>query len=230
MVPGVWHTATKVWPGEAPFSAACTSWAFVGARAAAVAAVLVGDVFGDGRVRLVADQPFGQGGYRRRLAGLTGLARLLALVGQADRLRGFERGDLGAGELPVPDPETIEHADRRGLDTVGPAAEILDPAVVPAVGVGGNRRRRKLRAVEIEARSLRPQREIDPMRRADLQVGAGDAVRALEEAQNAVLARVPGAQPAVGEHLDARSRRPALPCRRPAGCACPRRIRAGSRS
>jgi hypothetical protein len=58
-------------------------------------------------------------------------------------------------ELPVPDAEPIEGAKCWGLDTVGPEAEVLDPGVIPAVGVLGDRRRDDLRAVEVEARALR---------------------------------------------------------------------------
>jgi hypothetical protein len=57
----------------------------------------------------------------------------------------------------------------------------LDPDVIPAVGVLGDRRRDDLRAVEVEARP------------------AGGAV---EEAQHAVLAGVPAPQPSVRQHLD----------------------------
>ncbi len=122
--------------------------------------------------------------------------------GQRDRGGGLECGDFCGAQLPVPEPEAVERADRRGKYAVGPTAEILVPGIVPAVGVGWDRRRSELGAVEVDSRALGPEGEIDPIGGADLQIGAGDAARTLEEPQPRILAGMPATKPAVGQHLD----------------------------
>src|SRR5690606_25659810 len=96
----------------------------------------------------------------------------------------------------------IEGAVRRRLHAVGPASKAFDPGVVPGVRVAGDGRRGEFRAVLVHTRAARAHGYHDQGGDPCADLGAGDAVGALEEVEDAIRADVPAAELPGGQPLD----------------------------